>query len=298
MFGSLRRRERPDRGSQCVFAVPSTAADGAGEATSSSVSMRTVGLDLSATKARTATAEIEWGRQAATVAKPARGLDDLELLRRLTAADWVGIDAPFGWPQAMVEAIHAYATEGEWPAPDKERFRYRRTDLIAHQVVLAETGEKLWPLSVSSDRLALTAWRSAQLRERAFEDSGLRFDRAGADRVLEVYPAAALLLWGLRGNGYKTSRDPERRAAEGDARTTLLAALEAQAPWLRWAPGAREACADSDDALDALLAALIARAGALGFTAKPGADDLELARREGWAHLPAKGSLPRLLDGD
>jgi predicted nuclease with RNAse H fold len=295
MFGLLRRRERPTRGSQRIFALPSPAADDVGEAASSFVSMRTVGLDLSAAKSRTATAAIEWGRREATVAKPARGLDDEELLRRLAAADWVGIDAPFGWPQAMVEAIHAYATEGEWPAPDKEGFRYRRTDLVAHEVVLAETGEKLWPLSVSSDRLALTAWRSAQLRERAFEGSGLRFDRAGADRILEVYPSAALLLWGLRGNGYKTSRDPERRAAEGDARATLLAALEAQAPWLRWAPGAREACADSDDALDAVLAALIARAGALGLTAKPGVDDLELARREGWTHLPAKGSLPKLL---
>ncbi len=66
---------------------------------------------------------------------------------------------------------------------------------------------------------------------------------------------------------------------------------------MQWAPGAREACIESDDALDALLAALIARAAALGLTVPPGADDLELARREGWIHLPQKDSLAALLAG-
>ncbi len=119
------------------------------------------------------------------------------------------------------------------------------------------------------------------MRERAFESSGSRFDRAGADRVIEVYPGAALLLWGVERGAYKTSQDPDRRGAEVNARSELLAAIEAQAPWLRWAPGAREVCVDSDDALDALLAALIARAAALDLTVVPGADDIDLARREG-----------------
>jgi hypothetical protein len=125
----------------------------------------------------------------------------------------------------------------------------------------------------------------------------VRFDRAGADRVAEVYPSGALLLWGIERGAYKTSKDPDRREAETGARAGLIAALEAQAPWLGWAPGAREACVESDDALDALLAALIARAAALGLTASPPIDELELARREGWIHLPRKGSLPLLLSG-
>lgn len=139
--------------------------------------------------------------------------------------------------------------------------------------------------------------RTAQLRERVFEGSGSRFDRAGADRVIEVHPGAALLLWGVERGAYKTSQDPDRRGAEVNARAELLAAIEAQAPWLRWAPGAREVCVDSDDALDALLAALIARAAALGLTVAPGEEDVDLARREGWIHLPQKGSLPALLAG-
>jgi predicted nuclease with RNAse H fold len=257
--------------------------------------MWTVGIDLSASKQRTAATAIEWGEDRATVAAPSLGLGDDDLVSRLAAADWVGIDAPFGWPEAMVEAIYDYARTGRWSGVDKEAFRYRRTDLFVRETLQAETGEKLWPLSVSSDRLALTARRTAQLRERAFEGSGSRFDRAGADRVIEVYPGGALLLWNIERGTYKTSQDPDRRAAEVNARAALLAAIEAQAPWLCWAPGAREVCVDSDDALDALLAALIARAAALGFTWAPGEEDIDLARREGWVHLPRKDTLPALL---
>jgi hypothetical protein len=44
-----------------------------------------------------------------------------------------------------------------------------------------------------------------------------------------------------------------------------------------------------------VLCALIARAAALGLTAPPPAEELELARAEGWIHLPRKGSLGELL---
>jgi len=116
---------------------------------------------------------------------------------------------------------------------------------------------------------------------------GLRVDRTGADRVLEAYPAAALLLWGLPRGGYKAS---------AEARSELLAAIEAAAPWLAWEPGGREACVDSDDALDAVLCALLARAAALGLTEPAPTEDLERVRAEGWIHLPRKGSLGELLD--
>jgi predicted nuclease with RNAse H fold len=248
--------------------------------------MLTVGVDLSVAPERTAAASIMWEGGEALVAEPLLGLDDERLVSSLAEAEWVGIDAPFGWPEEMVMAIHDYATTGRWPSPDKQAFRYRLTDRLVHEQVLAEAGRKLWPLSVTSDRIALTAWRLAQLRELAHERSGIRFDRSGADRVVEVYPAAALLLWDLERAGYKAS---------AEARGELLAAIEARAPWLAWAPGAREACVSSDDALDAVLAALIARAAGLGLTAWPQAEQLARARGEGWVHLPRKGSLPELV---
>ena len=259
--------------------------------------MRTAGLDLSASKERTAAVEITWHRDGATVAAPALGLGDEELVRRLAAADWIGIDAPFGWPAGMVEAVSGYATSGRWSGLEKDAFRWRRTEVLARETVLAETGKKIWPLSVSADRLGLTARRTAQLREHAFESSGARFDRAGADRVAEVYPAGALHLWGIERGAYKSSQDPGRREAETSARAELVAGLEAKVPWLGWAPEARDACIKSDDALDALLAAMIVRAVALDLTFLPSPEDLELARQEGWIHLPQKDSLPLLLRG-
>jgi hypothetical protein len=66
-------------------------------------------------------------------------------------------------------------------------------------------------------------------------------------------------------------------------------------PWLQWAPGGWEAYIQSDDALDAVLAALVARAAALGFTILPSDADIGLARTEGWIHLPNSDSLPALL---
>ena len=40
--------------------------------------------------------------------------------------------------------------------------------------------------------------------------------------MIEVYPAAALVLWDLERRSYKTSRDPDRREEEGDARAAAL----------------------------------------------------------------------------
>jgi hypothetical protein len=291
-----RRAPEADLGSQRVF----LASDSDAEARSgrrpraSSGSLRTIGVDLSSSEAFTACVTLEWRRDGAFVGQPRVGIGREELAAYLAGGDWIGIDAPFGWPRPMVDAIHGYSSEAAWSELDKESFRYRASDLHLRGLMLERAGEKFSPMSVASDTLAMTACRTAQLREDGFRSSGLRFDRAGAYRVLEVHPRAALLLWGLNHKGYKTSRDLSRREEEAAARGDLLSAIEAQAPWLCWAPGARQACLDSDDALDAFLAALIARAAALGWTAAPPAELLDLARLEGWAHLPPPESLPLL----
>ena len=257
--------------------------------------MRTVGVDLSSSSKRTAVVAVEWGRDKAMVGEPALGLGDADLVERLARAGWVGIDAPFGWPLEMVRAVHEYAASGRWAGEDKDEFRFRRTDRFVREAILAETGRKLSPLSVSSDRIALTARRTALLREHAYERSGVRFDLAGGDQVVEVYPAAALLVWGLDRGGYKSSRRLDRREAECYAREALLSAIEARVQWLCWSTGARQACIESDDALDAVLAALVARAAAMGLTLLPPAEDMEPAHSEGWIHLPQKDSLAALM---
>jgi hypothetical protein len=81
---------------------------------------------------------------------------------------------------------------------------------------------------------------------------------------------------------------------EKDARAKLLDEIARRGPWLELTD-AREACVESD-ALDALLSALIARAAARGMTLPPPDDEYrERVDREGWIHLPTRGTLAQLL---
>jgi predicted RNase H-like nuclease len=113
-------------------------------------------------------------------------------------------------------------------------------------------------------------------------------DRTGRDGVFEVYPGAALTRWGLDRKKYKTSGNAAAKQRQRRARDALVAELARRASWLDLS-AATEACVDSDDALDGLLASLVAHAGHIGRTVVPPADDETLRlriSREGWIHLP------------
>jgi hypothetical protein len=56
----------------------------------------------------------------------------------------------------------------------------------------------------------------------------------------------------------------------------------------------RAACIESDDRLDAVVCALVARAAERGKTVPPTDEQSRLARIEGWIHLPEPGSLSEL----
>ena len=99
------------------------------------------------------------------------------------------------------------------------------------------------------------------------------------ERGRHLYPAASLQRWGLTHHKYKGSDNRAER--EG-----LIAALLRAAPWLELGAYA-DLCARSDDALDAVVAALTARAAALGLTSTPAdGHQRDLAQREGWIALP------------
>jgi hypothetical protein len=85
-----------------------------------------------------------------------------------------------------------------------------------------------------------------------------------------------------RGAG-STASSSARRAGQS-LRPELLAA----APWLDL--GSFEPlCRTSHDAFDAVIAALVARAAALGQILQPDAEQREAARTEGWIALPTCG---------
>lgn len=244
--------------------------------------MRTLGIDLAAAPARTAGSAISWQDGAAQGEVYPPPLDDDALLGLMRGADRVGIDCPLGWPVEFVDAVTAHRAGGAWPgrgATDpiayRRRLVYRRTDEI-----IAASGTR--PLSVSTDRIGVVALRCALLID-AFEPPSptTRPDRSGAGVVAEVYPAAAMRRWGLATAGYKADR-----ARATAALAALVDALQSAAPWLQLSTDAWEQCRRCDHVFDAVVAALVTRAAALGLTAGPGADDLAVAAVEGWIHVP------------
>lgn len=242
--------------------------------------MLTLGIDLASQAANTAVCEIEWSDNRAIVQDPIVGLGDVDLLELIPSAAKVGIDCPFGWPDPFAAAVSAHRSFAPWPDVDLVDLRYRYTDRVVTDVARR-------PLSVSSDLIGVTAMRCARLLSE-LDRKGHPVDRAGTGRVAEVYPAAALVVWGFEPAGYK-------RVAGLEKRRSLIAALEgATRGWLEVSERARGMCEKSDDCLDALVASLVARAAAVALTQLPSRDRLDQVRREGWIHLPSPGSLDRL----
>jgi predicted nuclease with RNAse H fold len=247
----------------------------------------TLGVDLAAQPAGTAACLIRWTDRRAVVERLDAGIDDdllTDLHRRSSAT---AIDAPFGWPLGFHAALRSWERLGPWPDIARDDLRFRVTD----RVVRAQSARA--PLSVSSDRIAVCAWRCAGLLTR-----WQITDRLGSSGVYEVYPASALRAWALPGVGlYKNTRDP---GAAATARAELVVALRAECGWLELEPASSwEAVAGNHDLLDALIAALIGRACLHGATVQPPQHHQAAARIEGWIHLPSirPGSLLVGADG-
>ncbi|MET9019990.1 DUF429 domain-containing protein [Actinopolymorpha sp. NPDC004070] len=240
--------------------------------------MLTVGVDLAAEPAKTAVAWIDWSPEGASVRRLVVGADDALVLEALRAADKAGIDCPFGWPEPFVEFVKAHhagdvADPREFAGRDgRRRLALRTTDIFTYDT----TG--LLPLSVSADRIGHTAMRCAGLLAHLAQD-GQSVDRSGAGAVVEVYPAASLKKWGLPSRGYKRARNVDNLRASVEA---LLAA----APWLQLGQWEDE-CRRSDDAFDAVIAAMTARAVSRGLVEPLPEKHASVARTEGWIALPS-----------
>lgn len=246
----------------------------------------TVGIDLAAQAKKTAIAAIDWSAGSAVVTELLVGADDETVKEWMSHPDdAVGIDCPFGWPMPFVDLVRQHTAGTVQPQDTRDsrwrdRFTYRATD--RHIRVL----HGLNPLSVSADKIGHVAIRLAALMA---EFDGARYrDRSGAGPWAEVYPPGALKKWELTSNGYKGNINREKRNA-------LIDDLLATAPYLD--PGEYEAMMrESDDAFDAVICALVARAWKLGLTDPPptSSPERELAEQEGWIHIPTAplGDLP------
>lgn len=253
----------------------------------------TYGVDLAAQAKKTAVCMIEWGEDGrGRVDCPGPGASDDEILIQMARDDVAvsAIDAPFGWPIAYAETLLDYTAHGAWPDPPgvqltQEAMRLRVTDRAVHE----ET--KLTPLSVSTDKIGVVAMRCARLLAAHWRTTGQPPDRSGMEGIVEVYPAAALVQWGIsqRSGVSDPGTYKGNSSAAAARRVRIIDAIAGAAPWLEIHEKVRAVCTDSDDCLDALICALVARAWELD-RILPIAD-LTAAQAEGWIHLPKREPL-------
>jgi predicted nuclease with RNAse H fold len=237
--------------------------------------MITAGIDLAAEPKATALALIEWSNGQAELQGLFLGVDDQQLVKLTKGANKIGIDCAFGWPMEFFEFLTQHMNPNQKPKGIDGAMDWRRT--LSHRETDREvrklTGR--WPLSVSTDRLGLTAMRNAGLLAR-YQEAGVNVDRSGDGTACEVYPGATLRLWCFDTSGYRTSIQ---------AREALLEQLKTGPPWLDLA-GFEEQMLSSTDCFDAVIAALAARAVALSAYSKPTNQQRAKAKIEGWICLP------------
>jgi hypothetical protein len=255
----------------------------------------TVGIDLASRPQSTALCVVTWGPGQARVGALVTDVDDDLLVAAVEGRaaggprpSKVAVDAPLGWP---VDFVRGVADPAAWPVPiggDRRRLERRATDHWVHE------REKKQPLSVTTDRIGYAAMRVAGLLAH-LAAGGEAVDRSGASgRVCETYPDPALRRLGLWPED-AAPRASYKHGAGAPLRGQVVERLQRLAPWLELRPEHASACVASDDCLDALVCALVARAAERGLTDRPPQLLEAEARAEGWIHLPQAGALDRLV---
>jgi predicted nuclease with RNAse H fold len=242
----------------------------------------TAGIDLAAEPKGTALAILEFANNKANLVFLEQGLDDQALIDKTINADKIGIDCAFGWPIEFAKFIAQHQDPANQDLIDggmdfRRNLSFRESDRQIREL----TGR--WPLSVSTDRLGLTAMRCAGLLSR-YQQTGVAIDRSGSGKLAEVYPGATLRNWDFDTTNYRVNND---------VRARLLQDIKAQAPWLD-TKGFENKMIESSDAFDAVIAALAARAVYLDRYTKPTKDQQTAAEIEGWICLP-KGEITSLI---
>lgn len=254
---------------------------------------QTLGIDLASQPKDTGVCLIDWSGDAGEVLPHGPGvLDDDRLVSMMLegAVGKVGIDAPFGWPVAFIDAVTSYRDTGTWLDLEANELRFRATETR----VAAAVGQQ--PLSVAMSDLAWPAMRCARILSRLAGEHGV-LDRTGRGRVAEVYPMAALRRWGVIEPGTPPSQWTYKGDAPGrrERREQHLARLaDLLGSSVSVSADRMERFAEDDDDFDAFVSALVARAVARGLTDPIPAGQGWLALREGWIHLPLEHSIGQL----
>lgn len=237
-----------------------------------------LGIHLGASPRSTFACMIDWPHEGGLghphVHAAIGNLTDDALLGQLQQAnDVVGIDAPFGWPSAFVDFVALYqhpllqgAPHLNWNNPAAvQAHRRRATD----QALRAQLPNPL-PALFDERVFGAVTLRCANLLVAA----GVH-NRSGAQGVFEVYSRGALEVWVGGVGRYGADRGLREQIV-----VALGAALGVPLDPQFWGNRGR---------LDALVAALVARAASVGLTHPPPGGLLAQAAVEGWTHMPVHG---------
>lgn len=241
----------------------------------------TWGLDVSTNKIKTAAVALDWSTpgeaRVVEVRRPLRATDIAPLISEHREGSWA-VDVPFGWPDLFVALMadrHTGPLQAEaMPTPlDWEKWRTRQVaQRLTDRFLTEDPRIQTRPLPASFQLLGATAamW---VLVEAQLASIGVSIDRATLEgSVCETYPSAALSAWGF---GKAKQTWPELQS-----NFPFLTADEGQVPELV-----------SDDACDAVVCALVARARDLQLTIGPRTEEeLQAGRREGWIHVSCEPS--------
>jgi len=228
------------------------------------------GVDLSAEPKRTAVAVLRASAHIQLVDLQL-GADNDQVIALTRDAEKIGVDCAFGWPRDFVEFVSSQQSgnpidrsRGDVGIAWRRRLAYRDTD----REVLRLTGKQ--PLSVATDKLGLVAMRCAVLLED-WARTGRSVTRDGSGALVEVYPGAALKVWGMATSRYKVEPAPL---------THLVDELLRQLP-LDLGPHELRV-----RTFDAVIAALLALASRRGQCVPIPAEFAAAARAEGWIAIP------------
>ena len=244
--------------------------------------MRFIGVDLAAQAKGTSLCVVDWKAtpRIEAVHRPATDEHIIRLAADPVAA--IGLDSPFGWPDAFVSFVRPDVTSPH-PAPltndDADRLKFRATDRwLRTQNLPGSAGRRVRPLSVATDKLGAVALRCVRLVQC------LEAVRGDQRTIYEVYPAASLARWGIELDGSYKKKDKRNEAASKVRRRRIIERLVEHELDLGTF---EESLVASDDDLDALVSALTAALAFAGQTDHPPPDLAALARSEGWIHIPS-----------
>lgn len=239
--------------------------------------MLTVGVDVAAEPVNTAAAWLDWAPGTCSVRRLVIGVDDALIIDLLITADKAGIDCPLGWPAPFVEFVMAHQA-GHVNVPVDITGRAWRRILalrLTDRQVYERTG--LTPLSVSADRIAHAAMRCAAISARSHARVGQWTAAAAAlsSRFILRHRSNCGGCLTEATNVHRTSRTL-------DAWSTNFRRRHPGSTWER----TKSVCRRHHDALDAVIAALTARAAFRGLATTPDAEHVDTAMVEGWIALP------------